>query len=161
RVHARVRGHHLLAAASTHQDGAGVARDDPQLHRRARARPAAQLLTGGGMAGVEGVVADGFGPVRDAFQANFAERGEVGAAVGVSRDGRRVGAVGGGVADPASGRPWSADTLVLVYSMTKGASTVCAHRLVEQGRLDLDAPVAAYWPEFGANGKAEIPVRWL
>jgi CubicO group peptidase (beta-lactamase class C family) len=108
-----------------------------------------------------GHVAAGFEPVRDAFLANFTDRGEVGAAVCVYRDGRPVVDLWGGVADVATGRPWDERTLCLGYSMTKGVTTICAHRLVEQGRLDLDAPVASYWPAFAANGKDAIPVRWL
>jgi CubicO group peptidase (beta-lactamase class C family) len=110
---------------------------------------------------IDGDVAPGFEPVRDAFAANFAERGEVGAAVAVYHRGRPVVDLWGGVADPASGRRWRDDTLVLVYSMTKGVSAACAHLLVERGRLDLEAPVARYWPEFAAQGKASIPVRWI
>jgi CubicO group peptidase (beta-lactamase class C family) len=110
---------------------------------------------------VGGTVAPGWGPVRDAFVANFTERGEVGASVCVYRNGAPVVDLWGGLADPASGRPWVHDTIVLVYSMTKGISAVCANLLIERGRLDPDAPVASYWPEFAANGKAEIPVRWI
>jgi CubicO group peptidase (beta-lactamase class C family) len=58
-------------------------------------------------------------------------------------------------------REWQRDTLVNVYSTTKGMTALCAHQLVERGALDLDAPVARYWPEFAAAGKGEIPVRWL
>ncbi|EOT05763.2 esterase [Streptomyces noursei CCRC 11814] len=67
----------------------------------------------------------------------------------------------GGIADPDTGRPWQQDTLQLVYSATKGATATAAHLLAQRGELDLDAPVAKYWPEFAGNGKAEIPVRWL
>src|SRR5215813_1852650 len=110
---------------------------------------------------IDGDVAPGFAPVRDAFAENFASRGEVGAAVCVYHRGRPVVDLWGGIADPATGRPWRRDTLVLVYSMTKGVSAVCAHLLVERGLLDLDAPVARYWPEFAAEGKGAIPVRWI
>ena len=110
---------------------------------------------------IDGDVAPGFAPVRDAFAANFRERGEVGAAVCVYHRGRPVVDLWGGIADPATQRPWNRDTLVLVYSMTKGVSATCAHLLVERGQLDLDAPVARYWPEFAARGKSSIPVRWI
>ena len=113
------------------------------------------------MAVVNGAVAAGFEPVREAFAANFARHGDIGAAVCVYRDGRPVVDLWGGVADPGSGRPWARDTLQLVYSATKGVTTTAAHLLVQRGALDLDAPVAEYWPEFAANGKAEIPVRWV
>ncbi|MGW2686117.1 serine hydrolase domain-containing protein [Streptomyces sp. NPDC001414] len=113
------------------------------------------------MTTVNGEVAVGFEGVREAFRAGFEERGDVGAALCVYRDGRPVVDLWGGVAVPETGRPWERDTLQLVYSATKGATATAAHLLAQRGELDLDAPVAAYWPEFGAHGKAEIPVRWL
>lgn len=67
----------------------------------------------------------------------------------------------GGWADRESGRPWEQDTLQLVFSTTKGMAATCVHLLVEQGALDLEAPVARYWPEFAAQGKGEIPLRWV
>ena len=113
------------------------------------------------MTTINGDVAPGFEPVREAFAANFAQHGDIGAALCVYRDGRPVVDLWGGQADPDTGRPWTRDTLQLVYSATKGATATAAHLLVQRGALDLDAPVAAYWPEFAANGKADIPVRWL
>ncbi|MEU6228159.1 serine hydrolase domain-containing protein [Streptomyces sp. NPDC047042] len=113
------------------------------------------------MTTIDGEVAAGFEPVREAFAANFAQHGDIGAAVCVYRDGRPVVDLWGGVADLLAGRPWARDTLQLVYSATKGATATAAHLLAQRGALDLDAPVAEYWPEFAANGKADIPVRWL
>ncbi|WP_432585937.1 serine hydrolase domain-containing protein [Streptomyces sp. HD1123-B1] len=113
------------------------------------------------MTTIDGEVAPGFEPVREAFMANFARHGDIGAAVCVYQDGRPVVDLWGGIADPETGRPWTRDTLQLVYSATKGATATAAHMLAERGALDLDAPVAKYWPEFAANGKADIPVRWL
>ncbi|MFJ1590226.1 serine hydrolase domain-containing protein [Kitasatospora albolonga] len=113
------------------------------------------------MTTINGEVAPGFEPVREAFAANFTQHGDIGAAVCVYWHGRPVVDLWGGVADPETGRPWTRDTLQLVYSATKGATATAAHMLVERGILDLDAPVAKYWPEFAANGKADIPVRWL
>ncbi|NEC92367.1 serine hydrolase domain-containing protein [Streptomyces sp. SID12501] len=113
------------------------------------------------MTTINGVVAAGFEPVREAFAANFARHGDIGAAVCVYQDGRPVVDLWGGTADPDTGRPWTRDTLQLVYSATKGATATAAHLLAQRGALDLDAPVATYWPEFAANGKADIPVRWL
>jgi CubicO group peptidase (beta-lactamase class C family) len=115
----------------------------------------------GGVVTINGEVATGFEPVREAFAANFARHGDIGAAVCVYHDGRPVVDLWGGVADPDDGRPWARDTLQLVYSATKGATATAAHLLAQRGALDLDAPVAEYWPEFAANGKAEIPVRRL
>ena len=67
----------------------------------------------------------------------------------------------GRIADLTTGTPWAEDTLQYVFSTTKGFTTTCAHLLVQRGELDLDAPVADYWPEFAAAGKHHIPVRWL
>ncbi|MEE6257720.1 serine hydrolase domain-containing protein [Plantactinospora sonchi] len=113
------------------------------------------------MSVVSGTVAAGYEPVREAFLANFETRSEIGAALSVYRHGREVVRLWGGVADPATGRAWREDTLQVVYSTTKSVPAACAHLLVQRGQLDLDAPVAEYWPEFAAAGKGDIPVRWL
>jgi CubicO group peptidase (beta-lactamase class C family) len=114
------------------------------------------------MTTVEGEVAPGFEPVREVFARNFETAGgDVGAALAVYRHGAPVVDLWGGVADPATGRPWQRDTLQLVYSATKAATATAAHLLAQRGELDLDAPVAEYWPEFAAEGKAAVPVRWL
>ncbi|MCT2589815.1 beta-lactamase family protein [Streptomyces sp. N2-109] len=113
------------------------------------------------MTTINGEVAYRFEPVRDAFAANFDQHGDIGAAVCVYHHGQPVVDLWGGIADPDTGRPWERDTLQLVYSATKGATATAAHLLVQRGELDLDTPVAKYWPEFAANGKADIPVRWL
>ncbi|RKT54253.1 serine hydrolase domain-containing protein [Saccharothrix australiensis] len=115
-----------------------------------------------GAATVQGHVAEGWGKVADAFRANFeGDPGEIGAACGVYVDGRPVVDLWGGFADREANRPWTEDTIVQVASTTKGATAICAHLLARRGELDLDAPVARYWPEFGAAGKEDIPVRWL
>lgn len=110
---------------------------------------------------IEGTCADGFEAVRDAFAANFADPGEVGAAVAVVVDGRPVVDLWGGLADAHTGRTWSRDTPVLVYSATKGPTATCALLLWERGLLDLDAPVAEVWPEFAAGGKRAVTTRHL
>ena len=102
-----------------------------------------------------------FDGVREAFAANFAEHGEVGAGVAVYLHGEPVVDLWGGWYDTAQEREWDRNTLVNVFSTTKGLTAFCAHRLVEQGKLDVDAPVASYWPEFAAAGKENIPVRML
>jgi CubicO group peptidase (beta-lactamase class C family) len=107
---------------------------------------------------VHGDVDDGFGRVADAFAANFTEHGDVGAACSLVVDGRVVVDVWGGDADREAGREWEHDTLVITFSTTKGVSAVACNRLIEQGRLDPNAPVAQYWPEFAANGKDAITV---
>ncbi|MEY2426750.1 MAG: hypothetical protein QOI61_2322 [Actinomycetota bacterium] len=111
------------------------------------------------MTDIHGEVAPGFEKVRDAFAANFDERGEVGAAFALYKDGRKVVDLWGGVADQESGRPWEEDTLQMVFSTTKGATAICTHLLAQRGALDYDAPVAQYWPEFKANGKEDITLR--
>ncbi|MBP8532151.1 serine hydrolase domain-containing protein [Streptomyces sp. MK37H] len=113
------------------------------------------------MTTIHGEVAPGFESVREAFKANFARHRDIGAAVCVYQHGQPVVDLWAGVADPETGRPWTRETLQLVYSATKGATATATHMLAERGELDLDAPVAKYWPEFAANGKADIPVRWL
>lgn len=102
-----------------------------------------------------------FGAVRDAFAANFADRGERGAAVTIMAGGRLVAELCGGLRDPGDAAPWDADTLVNVFSVGKGVLAICLTRLIGQGRLDPDAPVSRYWPQFAAAGKAEITVRQL
>lgn len=102
-----------------------------------------------------------FDAVREAFAANFAEHGEVGAAVAVYLNGEPVVDLWGGWYDADHEREWDRNTLVNVFSTTKGLAAFCAHRLAEQGLLDFDAPVAQYWPEFAQAGKGDIPVRWL
>lgn len=110
---------------------------------------------------VQGECDPRFSRVRDAFIENFAKRAEVGAATSVTVDGRCVVDLWSGFADAAKTRPWSRDTLVNVWSTTKGLCAMCAHRLADQGKLDLEAPVAKYWPEFAQGGKSSIPVSYL
>ncbi|GAB7102153.1 serine hydrolase domain-containing protein [Streptomyces phaeofaciens JCM 4814] len=102
-----------------------------------------------------------FAAVRSAFEENFRDRDELGAAVSVTVGGVTVADLWGGWADAAGTRPWERDTLVNVWSTTKGPTALCAHILADRGLLDLDAPVAAYWPEFAAAGKEDVRVRHL
>ena len=108
-----------------------------------------------------GSCASAFSEVREEFERSFAERGEVGASVCVIVDGEEVVDLWGGVADLSTGAAWEQDTVGLVFSCTKGATALCAHLLVERGELDLFAPVSRYWDEFGAAGKATLPVHML
>jgi CubicO group peptidase (beta-lactamase class C family) len=110
---------------------------------------------------INGSCDDGFGEVAGAFERNFAERGEVGASVCVYLGGRSVVDLWAGLADREAGRPWQRDTMVVTSSTTKGFTATVAHLLVQRGLLDLEAPVASYWPEFAAGGKQDIPVRWV
>jgi CubicO group peptidase (beta-lactamase class C family) len=108
---------------------------------------------------IRGFVDDGYGPVMDAFRGNFLERHDLGAGCAVYVDGRRVFDVWGGTADSRSGRTWEHDTAAVMFSCTKGVLAICAYRLVQEGMLDLDAPIASYWPAFAEHGKSEITVR--
>lgn len=110
---------------------------------------------------VQGTVHAGFEAVRDAFAANFGRYGEVGAACCVHLHGRRVVDLWGGTTTPDGGDAYSGTTVQMVMSTTKGVVAIAAHMLAEQGKLDFDAPVTDYWPEFGAEGKQAILVRWL
>jgi CubicO group peptidase (beta-lactamase class C family) len=112
-------------------------------------------------ADIRGTVAPGYERVRDAFAANFAERGDTGASVAVVAGGQPVVHLWGGWADRARTQPWQPDTLTNVWSSTKAMTALCALVLIDRGELDPDAPVARYWPEFAAAGKADIPVRWV
>ena len=107
------------------------------------------------------MVAPGFEPVRDAFVANFAERGELGGAVCVVVAGEVVVDLWGGVRAITSGARWSADTMTLVHSTTKGLSAMVLALLHSRGLLDHDTRVATYWPEFAQAGKEDITVRQL
>lgn len=110
---------------------------------------------------IGGSVEPGFEGVRDAFARNFADHGDVGAGVAVHVEGHKVVDLWGGVADVGTGAPYTEDTLQLVFSTTKGATAICANMLAQRGLLDVDEPVATYWPEFAQAGKEGIPVRWL
>jgi CubicO group peptidase (beta-lactamase class C family) len=99
--------------------------------------------------------------VRDEFVRNFAERGDLGAAFAVTIDGQPVIDLWGGYLDEARTRPWQRDSIVNVWSIGKAMTAVCTLQLVEQGRLDLDAAVADYWPEFASGGKQALPLHML
>ncbi|MFE4685912.1 serine hydrolase domain-containing protein [Streptomyces sp. NPDC056721] len=111
--------------------------------------------------GIQGHCDARFDAVRAAFEENFDEREELGAAVTVLVDGAPVVDLWGGWADAARTRAWERDTVVNVWSTTKGPTALCAHILIDRGLLDPDAPVAAYWPEFAAAGKEGVLVRHL
>ncbi|WP_344646364.1 serine hydrolase domain-containing protein [Streptomyces durmitorensis] len=108
---------------------------------------------------VQGTVAAGFEPVRDAFVRNFGERGERGAAVTVYRDGRPVVDLWGGTESFDGGGAWERGTAQVVRSATKGVAAAVLLLLHQRGELDLDAPVGSYWPEFKAAGKERALVR--
>lgn len=110
---------------------------------------------------IHGSCASAFVGVRDAFERNFFSGDEVGAAVAVWVDGTLVVNLWGGWADAAHTRPWRQDTLTTVLSGTKGLSATCVHQLADRGELDLQAPVAHYWPQFGQAGKQDITLAMV
>lgn len=112
-------------------------------------------------ASVNGRVAPGFEEVRAEFERNFAERGEIGAAVAAYWRGEKVVDLWGGRRVPGGVEPWNEDTMVIVFSTTKGLSAMTLAIANARGWIDYDAPVARYWPEFEENGKATITVRQL
>lgn len=113
---------------------------------------------------VEGAVAPGFQPVAERFAANFArddEHRETGAAFAVYLDGAAVVDIWAGWRDPARTRPWTRDTLVNVWSTTKGVTAIALAMLVDRGLIDYAAPAADYWPQFAQAGKGAITVSQL
>ena len=110
---------------------------------------------------INGHVTPGFESVRDAFAANFANDGDVGASFCATLKGEIVVDIWAGVADAETGTPWERDTIVNVYSTTKTMCALTALLLADRGELDFAKPVAHYWPEFAANGKAAVTVAQL
>jgi CubicO group peptidase (beta-lactamase class C family) len=108
---------------------------------------------------IEGFVDAGYGALMDAFVANFVERRDVGAGCAVYVGGRPVVDLWGGLADARTARPWDHHTAAVIFSCSKGLMAICAYLLAQQGRLDLDAPIARYWPEFAAADKTSVTVR--
>ncbi len=107
---------------------------------------------------VFGTVSSGFEPVADAFSQAFDGLPQMGAGLAIRKDGETVVDLWGGVADTRDGRAWQADTPTVIFSCTKGLVGLIAAQLVAEGKLDYDAPVARYWPEFAANGKEGVTV---
>ncbi|MFN7054776.1 serine hydrolase domain-containing protein [Hyphomonas sp.] len=110
---------------------------------------------------IHGTVLGGFAPVREAFRGNFAAGQETGASFCMMLNGEVVVDIWAGHADEAKTRPWQKDTVVNVYSTTKTMTALTALFLADKGELDFAAPVAKYWPEFAANGKADVTVAQL
>ncbi|WBQ12455.1 beta-lactamase family protein [Hyphomonadaceae bacterium BL14] len=107
---------------------------------------------------IHGALAPGFEPVRAVFEENFATRGELGAAFALIRNGEVLCDLRAGWADRARTRPWAPDTLVPVFSSGKAVTALVMAWLVDQGRLDYDAPVSALWPDFAAEGKGDVTI---
>ena len=113
------------------------------------------------MAEVHGTCDERFSSMRELLAASLGSGADVGASVAVVLDGEAVVDLWGGWADEARTTPWGADTITNVWSTTKTMMALCALMLVDRGELDVDAPVAQYWPEFAANGKDAVLVRHL
>lgn len=111
------------------------------------------------MTQIHGTCHDDFSAVREAFEQNFTERGDVGASVAVSYQGEYVVDLWGGHRDRAGTQPWEEDTIVNVYSSTKTMAALCLLVLADRGEVDLYARVSTYWPEFAQNGKEAVEVR--
>jgi CubicO group peptidase (beta-lactamase class C family) len=118
-------------------------------------------VTAVGHTGVQGYVSKGFEGVRDAFLENFSHRSELGAACCVYREGEKVVDLWGGIRNKATGEPWEEDTMVLVYSATKGFAAMTLALAHSRGWLDYEERVCTYWPEFAQRGKERITVRQL
>lgn len=108
---------------------------------------------------MDGDVDEGYGRVADAFERNFSSGREVGAAVAVYRDGRKVVDLRGGHRNRRTRAPWEGDTIVNVFSTTKGVASLAVAVAVSRGLIDYDAKMADYWPEFAEAGKESITVR--
>ena len=110
---------------------------------------------------IHGHVSKGFEPVREAFAENFSRRKELGAACCVYHHGEKVVDLWGGIRNKATGEPWEEDTMVLVFSATKGLAAMTMALAHSRGLLDYDERVCTYWPEFAQNGKQKVTVRQL
>ena len=110
---------------------------------------------------IGGDVEEGYGKVADAFRANFAERSEVGAALAVYRHGRKVVDLWGGYRNGITKAPWQHDTLVNMFSTTKGVAALAVAHAVSKGLFSYDDRVSDHWPEFTAHDKGEVTVRQL
>ncbi len=110
---------------------------------------------------IQGTCAPEFAAVQETFAENFRRRGEIGAAVCVYKDGKKVVDLWGGHKDLAKIEPWAEDTIVIMNSLAKSMSALCMHILIDRGKVDFDAPVADYWPEFAQAGKQNILIRHI
>lgn len=110
---------------------------------------------------VKGFTDPKFEPIKDIFKENFKEFNEVGASFAVFLDNKFVVDIWGGYSNAEKTKPWNKDTIVKVYSTNKIINAICALILVDRKLLDLDAPVAKYWPEFSQSDKQKLPVRYL
>lgn len=129
-----------------------------RLRTANRERQRVDVVLGDGRR-IRGFATPRYRAVVEAFVANFETGHDVGAACAVGADRELVVDLWGGIADTRAGRPWTRRTAALMFSCTKGVLAICTYLLVERGRLELDAPIAAYWPAFAAKGKGAITLR--
>jgi CubicO group peptidase (beta-lactamase class C family) len=108
-----------------------------------------------------GYVKPGFEAVQEAFVENFKRRNELGAACCIYYCGEKVVDLWGGIRNKATGEPWEEDTMVLVFSATKGVAGLAMALAHSRGLFDYDEGVSTYWPEFAQQGKEKITVRQL
>jgi CubicO group peptidase (beta-lactamase class C family) len=111
--------------------------------------------------GVQGTCDPAFTAVREALERNFTNHGEIGSAVCVYHQGKKVVDLWGGHQDAARTVPWREDTMCIFYSIAKSLCALSVHILADRGLVDLEAPVAKYWPEFAQNGKESVLVRHI
>ena len=110
---------------------------------------------------ISGSYAPAYAAVYETFVENFQSKEEVGASVSVIVGGECVVDLWGGTGNAKEGTPWQEDSMVTVFSSTKGATALAAHMLIDAGELDLEEKVAHYWPEFAKNGKEDATVRMM
>ena len=110
---------------------------------------------------IQGRYAASYRPVVDAFVENYRVEDETGSACSVIRNGETVIDIWGGYADRERTKPWEEHSTVCMMSVAKGVTAIAFNMLVDRGLIDVDAPVAHYWPEFAQNGKSNVKVRWL
>ena len=110
---------------------------------------------------IHGFCEEPFKLIEDAFRLNFQQGQEIGASVAVVHEGKLVVDLWGGYMDNQQTRSWEKNTLVNVYSTTKIMGAICMHLLADRNQIDLDAPIATYWPEFAQAGKENMPVKYI
>lgn len=145
----------LLTKAVIGLGAAGAAYVAVQKRRRAVSDEARSQVE------IHGYVSPGFEAVREAFVENFSQRRELGGACSVYHRGEKVVDLWGGIRDEAPGEPWEEDTMVIVYSATKGLAAMTLALAHSRGWLDYEERISTYWPEFAQNGKESITVRQL
>jgi CubicO group peptidase (beta-lactamase class C family) len=110
---------------------------------------------------IQGTVASGFEKVKTEFEKNFTVRGEIGAACAIYLEDQKVVDLWGGYKDKNKVLPWQKDTIIPVFSTTKGLSAMAITLAHSRGLLDYNEKVCAYWPEFAQNGKEKITIKQL